>query len=791
MIKNYLKTAWRNLKASKFYTLINMSGLAIGLATAIMLLLWVRHELSYDRFHQDYRNIYLLSAHFMSGDKETSWSGVPGALSVFAKSIPQVRSLVRISEDEGQVLADGDRRKLIDGNHTAFVDSTFFSIFDFPLLRGHRQQLFPNSHSAVISRSLAVKIFNSVDVLGKLILFRKEHFTITGVMEDFPENSSLQLDALFPMSLYAQQFTANGGNGDWKTIDEDLGNYAFKTYVKLQASTDPAAAARDFTAAYKKARNGDSKTKFTLQNLAGIHLTAIDGNDAALKMVHIFLLVAILLLAIAAINYVNLSTARSLIRAREVGIRKIIGATKFQLFFQFVTETLLLFAVATAIAIGLIFLLMPLYNRISGKALHFSLADAQMWKVIGLSILGTLAASSIYPALVLSSFRPAQSIKGRAAVGMSAGLFRKILVVFQFTISVCLIISTLVISRQMAYVRQMDLGYDKNYVFTVPLSHEVVNHIDAVKNELKKETGVVGVSLSNIYDMSNFGNATGDLNWEGKPEGRSQIIGQALVDEDFIPTMGIQLLEGGNFSGSPADSNHYIVNEAAVKAMGLKPPYVGQPITFHERRGVIIGVMKDFNFQPLKEKITPILFFTWWKGNILFIRTTAKGAQQAIAAAERQYKKYAGDLPFSYSFLDKQFEEKYRADQRAGMLFKLFALIAIFISCLGLLGLATYMAQVRTKEIGVRKVLGASIANVVNLLGKDFILLVALAILLAVPAAWYGMNKWLEDFAYRITIRWWMFALAGLLAILIAMATISYQAIKAAVANPVNALRNE
>lgn len=791
MIKNYLKTAWRNLKASKFYTLINMSGLAIGLATAIMLLLWVRHELSYDRFHQDYRNIYLLSAHFMSGDKETSWSGVPGALSVFAKSIPQVRSLVRISEDEGQVLADGDRRKLIDGNHTAFVDSTFFSIFDFPLLRGHRQQLFPNSHSAVISRSLAVKIFNSVDVLGKLILFRKEHFTITGVMEDFPENSSLQLDALFPMSLYAQQFTANGGNGDWKTIDEDLGNYAFKTYVKLQASTDPAAAARDFTAAYKKARNGDSKTKFTLQNLAGIHLTAIDGNDAALKMVHIFLLVAILLLAIAAINYVNLSTARSLIRAREVGIRKIIGATKFQLFFQFVTETLLLFAVATAIAIGLIFLLMPLYNRISGKALHFSLADAQMWKVIGLSILGTLAASSIYPALVLSSFRPAQSIKGRAAVGMSAGLFRKILVVFQFTISVCLIISTLVISRQMAYVRQMDLGYDKNYVFTVPLSHEVVNHIDAVKNELKKETGVVGVSLSNIYDMSNFGNATGDLNWEGKPEGRSQIIGQALVDEDFIPTMGIQLLEGGNFSGSPADSNHYIVNEAAVKAMGLKPPYVGQPITFHERRGVIIGVMKDFNFQPLKEKITPILFFTWWKGNILFIRTTAKDAQQAIAAAERQYKKYAGDLPFSYSFLDKQFEEKYRADQRAGMLFKLFALIAIFISCLGLLGLATYMAQVRTKEIGVRKVLGASIANVVNLLGKDFILLVALAILLAVPAAWYGMNKWLEDFAYRITIRWWMFALAGLLAILIAMATISYQAIKAAVANPVNALRNE
>ena len=791
MFKNYFNTAWRNLKSSKFYSLINVSGLAIGLATAIMLLLWVKDELSYDKFHQDYRNIYRITAHFKSGDKEISWDGVPGPLAVYARSMPQVRSLVRISDNEGQVLADGNRGKIIDGNHTAFVDSSFFSVFDFRLLKGDKAHPFPDNHSAVITRSLARKLFHTDDVLGKIIDFRKEKFTVSGVLEDFPENSSLQFDALFPMGLYAQQFTASGGNGDWKTIDEDLGDYNFKTYVKLPDGAGPTAMGRNFTLAYKNARNGDSETQFRLQNLATIHLVGMDGNDAALKMVRIFLLVAILLLAIAAINYVNLSTARSLIRAREVSIRKIVGASKLQLFLQFVIETLLLFCMATVIALLLILLLMPLYNRIAGKSLHFSLADAQIWKVIGWSILGTLAAASIYPALLLSSFHPVQSLKGKVVSGIGAGLFRKILVVFQFAISVILIICTLVISSQMKYVRQKDLGYDKSYVFTVPLSDQVVNHIDAVKNELKKQSGILNVSLSDIYDISDLRNATGDLEWQGKPANSNEIIGQAIIDPDFIPTMKMQFLEGGNFSGTPADSNHYIVNETAVKEMGLKPPYVGQPISFHSRPGTIIGVLKDFNFQPLKEKISPLLFFTWWKGNILYVRTTAKDAQHAIAAAEKQYKKYAGDLPFSYSFVDKQFEEKYRADQRAGMLFNLFAAIAIFISCLGLLGLATYTAQVRTREIGVRKVLGASVGSIVHLLGRDFIVLVLLAIVLAVPAAWYGMNKWLEDFAYRISIRWWMFAAAGLLAVFIALATISFQAIKAAMANPVKSLRTE
>jgi ABC-type antimicrobial peptide transport system permease subunit len=792
MFKNYLHTAWRNLKSSKFYSLINISGLAIGMATAIMLLLWVKDELSYDKFHTNYENIYRIAAHFKSGGKILSWEGVPGPMAVYAQSMPKVHSIVRINDDKGQILADRNRKKIIDGNHTAFVDSTFFSIFDFKLLKGDQTHLFPNNNSVVITQTLAQKLFDTEDVLGNVLSFRDNNFTITGVLEDFPENSSLQFDALFPMGFYAHAFTTGGGNGDWKTIDQDLGNYAFQTYVMLQNGSDPVAIGRQFTSAYKNARDGNSDAIFTLQNLAAIHLVGVDGNDAAQKMVQIFLLVAVLLLAIAAINYVNLSTARSLIRAREVSIRKIIGANRPQLFFQFVMETLLLFCLATILAIILIVIFMPLYNRLSGKTLHFSLTDTQVWSVIAWSVLGMLTASSVYPAILLSSFRPLEALKGKISSGVSTGLFRKMLVIFQFTISVILIIGTLVISNQMKYVQQKDLGYDKSYVFTVPLNNQAVDHIDAVKHELKNQAGILNVSLSGIPDLSDLEDASSDLEWPGKPENNHIIIGQAIIDQDFIPTMKMQFVEGGNFSGTPADNTHYIVNQMAIQEMGLKPPYVGQSITFHDRRGTIIGVVKDFNFKSLREQISPLLFFTWgWKGSVLYVRTTAKDAPQAIAAVKKEYKKYASDLPFSYRFVDQQFDEKYRSDQRAGLLFNLFAAMAIFISCLGLLGLATYTAQVRTKEIGIRKVLGASVGSLIQLLSKDFILLVLLAILLAVPTAWYGMNRWLEDFAYRTHISWWMFAIAGLIAIVIALATISLQATKAAIANPVDNLRTE
>ena len=793
MIKNYFKTAWRSLKGNRFYSLVNISGLACGLATAILLLLWVQHERSYDRFHRDYDHIYRITAHFDANRTELVWDGVPGPLSVFAQSLPTVASLVRINDNGGdQVLSKSDRSKVMDGFHTAYVDTSFFTLFDFELVQGDSARPLPNNNSVIITQSTAAKIFGNEDVLGEALLYRGDNFTVTGVLRDFPDNSSLEYDALFPMAYYGQSFTARGGNGDWKTIDEDMGNYNFHTYVKLQDGADAADVGQGFTALYKKARNGEGDdTRFQLHALADLHLVGFDGNDAPAKMVGVFLIVAILVLAIAAINYVNLSTARALVRAREVSIRKVVGANKRQLFLQFMLETTLLFAFALVAAIGLIFLLLPVYNSISGKVLHFSFANAEIWQVIGYSALGTLLAASIYPALLLSAFDPLKTMKGKTASGMGTALFRQVLVVFQFSISMVLIVATLVISRQMDYIRKMDLGYDKSYVFSVPLPGGVVDHIDAVKSELAGQPGITHVALSDIYDLADHESATSDIEWAGKPANNQTIISQAVVDQDFIPTMNIQLLEGRNFTGTPADSNLYIVNEAAVKEMGLKPPYAGQPISFHERKGMIIGVVKDFNFKPVKERVSPMLLFRWWKGNILYVRTTAQDAQHAVAAVEKQYKKYVGDVPFKYTFIDKQFEAKYIDDQRAGLLFNVFAGIAIFISCLGLLGLSTYTVRQRVKEIGIRKVLGASVGSIVRLLSKGSLLLVIIAIVVASPLAWWAMNLWLDDFAYRIDMAWWMFGAAGLVAVAIALLTVSAQAIRAATANPVESLRDE
>ena len=791
MLKNYIKIAWRNLWKNKFYSIINICGLAVGLATGILLLLWVQNEFSYDKFNKAYRQIYKLSLHFTSNGEEITWTGVPAPLAVYAKSNPTIVSTVRIKSEFDQNISNKDRSKIFDSNRIAYVDDSFFSMFDFQLLKGNKTTLFPNINSVVVTKTIAEKYFGNTDAVGKTIGFKKELFTITGVLQNFPENSSVNYDAIFPMAFYAKQFTAWGGNGDWKTIDEDVGNSSFDTFVKLQSGTDPKKIGQFFSVAYKKARNGDSDSNFRLQKLADIHLIGADGNTSSLRMVQIFMLVVVLLLTIASINYVNLSTARSLIRAKEVSIRKIIGAQKKQLFLQFLIETILLFGIATVFALILIYLLTPLYNQISGKNLSFDITNPDVLKGAGVAIIGTLIASSIYPAILLSFFKPIQALKGKITSGVGIASLRKGLVVFQFSISVILLVCTIVMGKQLTFIKNKDIGYNKSYVFSVPLTDEVANHLDAVKSELKKETSISNVASSDVYNFTDISGMTGDLDWPERSANTSTTITQVSADKDLIPTMRIKLLEGQNFSGTPADSSHFIINETAAKKMGLKNS-IGQQISFHDHKGTIIGVVKDFNFQSLKEKITPLIFFTFWNNrNILYVRTTGANAQQAIAVAKAQYKKYAGDSPFGYHFLDQSFDEHYKTDQRAGTLFNVFAGIAIFISCLGLFGLATYTAQVKVKEIGIRKVLGASVGNIVKLISTDFIKLVFIAIVIAVPVAWWAMNKWLEDFAYKISISWWIFALAGMLAIIIALLTVSFQAVKAALANPVKSLRSE
>ena len=508
-------------------------------------------------------------------------------------------------------------------------------------------------------------------------------------------------------------------------------------------------------------------------------------------MVQIFGVIAILLLVIGAVNYVNLSTARALDRAKDVGIRKIIGANRLHLFLQFMTETVVVFFCSLLIALVLILILHTGYNQIAQKSISYSFHNSAIWLYIGCAIIGTLGLSSIYPAIQLSSFNPIQSLKGKSLKGVSSNTMRKILVVLQFTLSVTLIVCTLVIRNQLAFIQKINLGYDRDHVLTLGLPNEAYKHIDAIRTELKNNNAIQAVSLSGVYNMTDFGNATSDIDWPGKSKENKLIVAQATIDKDFIPLMNIQFLEGKNFSGLPADSSGYVINETLAKQMGLTPPYVGSTMSFHDFPGQIIGVVKDFHFKSIKEKIGPMVFWTRWGSGTLYVKTTTKKAPEAIKALEKIYNRYPSDTPFNYTFIDQQFDNLYKSEQRTGLLFNIFAGIAIFISALGLFALATHEAQMRIKEIGIRKVLGASTFGLVRLLGKNFVILVSIAIVIACPIAVYLMKQWLSNFAYKTDLEVQTFVFGGILALLIAIITVSYQAIRAALSNPVDSLRDE
>jgi putative ABC transport system permease protein len=788
MIRNYFFTALRNLWKNKFYSSINISGLSIGLAVGIMILLWVQDELSYDKFHEQAKNIYKVNSHVGSGEGAKVWTGSPSPVALFSKSeIPEVENSVRIRDNwEMSLFKYGNNKFIIPG--TAFVDNSFFSIFNFKFIKGTGKKPFKDANSVILTKSTANKFFGDADPIGKVIVAdNKENFSVTGVMEDFPENSSIRYNMLFPIANYAKKF---GGNGDWKTIDEDMGNFTYNIFLQLKPGADPKAAADKVSILYSRKRNEDEKTgRFSLQPLKNFHLYAADGSAGDMQTVKTFLMVAILILLIACINYVNLSTARSMLRSKEVSVRKIIGANRAHLFMQFIFESGLLFAVGSVIAIFIVKLLFPFYNEISGKKLVFSLADSSMWMVILCAILGSLVVASIYPALLLSSFKPIEALKGKLSFGAGNIQFRKVLVVVQFVFSVTLIISTIVIGMQLKYLREKNLGYEKEHVFSFGIRDEMYSHYATVKNELMKMPGIVDVSTADA-NITAITSSTSDTEWEGKPEGSTFIIHPSGIDENYIPLFKMQMADGRNFRGGKGDSLNVILNETAVKDAGIVNP-VGKRFKLWDTDAMIIGVVKDFNYASLKTRIEPAIFYYQPANYRVFIKTTGREANKAIASVEKIWKQYSPDYPFSYSFVDEDYDALYKTEQRTGTLFNLFAIVAILISCLGLFGLAAYTAQVKTKEIGIRKVLGATVSNIIQLLAKDFISLVFISLLIAVPIGWWAMSSWLQDFVYRINMSWWIFLIAGVAAILIAVITVSMQAIKAALANPVRSLKEE
>ncbi|HCX58100.1 ABC transporter permease, partial [Sphingobacterium multivorum] len=727
MIKNYLITAIRELRKRKFYTAINILGLSVSLTAAILIIFWVQDEQSFDKFHPNYEAIYTVNSHLDPEHNGAIWGITPGPIGNYAKNAPDVEFATRVSQDYNVTLVNDKLKRPVTDMSIYYVDGSFFNMFHFPLQEGSLVGFQENYKQALVTASTAEKLFSSQQAIGKTFRYGADLFTVAGILKDVPQNSSMQFNVIIPLGYHAQRFTNWGGNGKWKTIDEDLGNYSFATYVKVKPTASPTLIGKFISENYTKARDGENSTIFVLDPLKTMHLIAPDGNKSTLRMVQIFGIIAILLLVIGAVNYVNLSTARALDRAKDVGIRKIIGANRLHLFLQFITETVVVFFCSLVIAFILILVLHTGYNQIAQKSISYSFQNSTIWLYIGVAIIGTLGLSSIYPAIQLSSFNPIHSLKGKSVKGVSSTTMRKILVVFQFTLSVTLIVCTLVIRNQLDFIQKINLGYDRDHVITLGLPEEAYKHMDAIQTELKNNDAIQGVSLSSVYNMTDFGNATGDIDWPGKSKDNKLIVAQAKIDKDFIPLMNIQFVEGKNFTGLPADSSGYIINETLAKQMGLKPPYVGSNMSFHDFPGQIIGVVKDFHFKSIKDKIGPMVFWTRWGSGTLYVKTSTTKAAEAIKALEKVYNRYPSDAPFKYTFIDQQFDSLYKSEQRTGLLFNVFAGIAIFISALGLFALATHEAQMRIKEIGIRKVLGASTFGVVRLLGKKFVLLVPIS----------------------------------------------------------------
>lgn len=787
MVKNYFKTAWRNLMKYKFYAFINIAGLTIGLSVGLLILLWVQNELSYDRFNKKADHIYRLENMVGTGSSRKLWTVTAAPIGYLAKKdIPGVKDFVRVTRDYSSQLFEYNSQ-VFNEQEKFFVDPSFFSVFDFKIKKGNAANPFPDNHAIVITQSTAQKYFGDKNPIGKVIKTDTASFTVSGVIKDFPRNSSIQGNMFFPMSLLSQRMYGAGISG--KNMRNDFGPYQYDTYLLLKKGFSLKGLPARLRQLHLSVKPDDTDIGYLLLPLGKMHLYNADGSDGGIETVRMFIIIALLLLIIACINYINLSTARSLLREQEVSLRKIVGAPRWQLFLQFIIETSVIFLFSILSAFILLYLIIPLFNEISGNELVLNLTDYHLWEVILITIAGTLAISSIYPAILLSSFKPMKALRAKASSQANSAIFRKVLVVIQFAFSIILIIGTITISRQLHYMRSTRLGFNKDNVFAFNMLN-LSPHYDAVKAELLRQPGIKNVSWSNARMINNQGQ-TGNSEWDGKKPGETVMLSPWGIGKDFIPFFELKMVVGHNFSGSPADSAHFILNETALKEMAIKNP-IGKKFRLWDVTGTITGVVKDFHFASMRQKIQPAIFYflPHAEGRI-YIKTTGHNASEAVAAAEKEWEKYNSAYPFDYAFLDESYDRLYMSEQRSGIFLDAFTLIAIFISGLGLLGLATYSAQVRTREIGIRKVLGASIGQIGAMLSEDFIKLVFIAILIATPVAWWAAHKWLQDYAYRIHISWWIFLLAGLGAIVVALLTVSFQAIKAAVANPVKSLRTE
>ncbi len=793
MLKNYFKIAFRNLWRHRVFSFINIMGLTVGMTACFLIFLYVRFELSYDSFHSKADRIYRVVSDIKTPTEVIKAGGPAWAVGAhISQDFPQIEAAVRITGDE--LLIRKGNIKFQETN-SLYADSAFFRMFDFKLLKGNPKTALNEPLSIVFSEAAAKKYFGNADPIGQTVLLTGDGLTakVTGVMKDIPENSQIKADMLVSMSTLTRKF--NPG------LDDQWGNYGNATYILVKPGTHVASLQAQFPA-FLERRNGTEMKKLNmypsliLEPLKDVYLRSTrDGSKIGnINNVYIFSLVAAFILLIACFNFINLTTARSAERAREVGIRKVVGAAKGQLISQFIGESVLLCVIAFMLTLGAAALLLPGFNYLAGKTISTSIFENMHFiLILFLASIGIGLLAGVYPALVLSSFKPVTVLKGRFATGTKGILLRKGLVVAQFTISIALIIATIIVYNQMNYMRRQDLGFKKDQMMVINTNFDPAK--ETFRNAVASLPNVKSVAMSSSVPGSGNPGAYSEI--ENK-KGDLQIANLDLyfVDFDYIPQYKIKMVAGRAFSRDfqTDTTQSMILNEAAVKMFGYSSPQqaVGRRFKQWGREGKIIGVMKDFHFRSLQEAIKPLSMRIEPRGcNLVSINVSTQNLPKTIAAIENKWNSLIPARPFSYFFLDEFFDKQYRTEERFGKLFLNFAILAIIISCLGLLGLASYSTMQRTREIGIRKVLGATVPNIVNLLSKDFLKLVAIAIIIASPIAWFAMHSWLQDFAYRIQIGWWIFLIAAVVAALIALITVSFQAIKAAIANPVKSLRVE
>lgn len=790
MLKNYLKTAFRNIARHKLFSGLNIIGLATGMACSILILLWVQDELSFDKFNRKPDHIFRVTSTI--SDMEAAV--VPPSLAYAIKNqIPEVENATRISVLQKMITIG---TKKFNEKRILYADSNFLQIFNYPLLKGNAATVLSLPNNVVITEATAKKYFGSADeAMGKIIYIDNDikgtNLAVTGILKNTPSNSHLQFDILIPIDLYDR---VNNPAGAWSNFD-------MYTYFQLKDEIKPSSSV--ISHIEKKVNDILKKNlaafdaALLAQPLTDIHLRShymldVDGQGNN-QHVKIFSLVALFIIITACINFMNLATAVSGQRAKEVGLRKTAGALRLQLIAQFIGESLLLSFISLLLALAIVFLALPLFNQLAAKSISFDLLNIKILAaLLGIAI-ATGLLSGCYPAFFLSSFTPVKALKGVKLLQGRRSFFRNGLVVLQFSISVILMISTLVIYNQLQYIRNRNIGFDKENLLymAMPEVGDLKNNKDAMKATLDQYPEIKNYTFTDNLPTNLTSGM--QLAWRGMAPGTQAIAYRLKVDERFANTFGMQMATGRFFSKDfGGDDSSYVVNEAALKVMNIKlSEAIGKSISFNDREAPIIGVVKDFNFKPVQQPIEPLIMRNNFAGGFVVMRTTPVNIQKVISSLQKSFQHVYGDFPFSYGFVNEDISKLYITEQRMGKLFNVFSVLSILISCLGLFGLATFATQRRIKEIGIRKVLGAGEVGIVALLSKDFMKLVAVSLVVAFPVAWWLMSDWLDNFAYRINISVWVFAIAGACALLIALVTVSFQAIKAAIVNPVKSLRTE